>query len=159
MRPVPILITILISSNSSLLFTLMASYVKDPSALRGIGAWVQFVDAPPTNAAQTTRISLKELDTESTEVPKRTGDSSDSRIRAWVSNFDLNFWHGPDTILDDRLDGLHFQNQISSGVIPRASPPSENDTQSTILALSSDYNTRTCGNPSSIDQTGHIDAQ
>ncbi|KAI1657690.1 hypothetical protein F4813DRAFT_389427 [Daldinia decipiens] len=137
MRPVSILIAILISSNSPnspLLFIIMASYVKDPSALRGIGAWVQFVDAPQTNT------SLKELDTEYTEVPKIDRDNSNSKIRAWVSNFDLNFWHGPDKILDDRLDRSHFQDQTSSGVIARASPPSENDTQSTILALSSDYN-------------------
>ncbi|KAI1647693.1 hypothetical protein F4815DRAFT_336338 [Daldinia loculata] len=153
MSPVPFLIAILISSNSSLLFTMMASYVKDPSALRGIGAWVQFVDAPQRNA------SLKELDTEYTEVPKRNRDSSDSKIRAWVSNFDLDFWHEPDNILDDGLDRSHFQNQTSSGVIARASTPSENDTQSTILALNSDYNTPTCRNPLSTDQMGYISAQ
>ncbi|KAI0853426.1 hypothetical protein F5Y00DRAFT_101252 [Daldinia vernicosa] len=154
MKPVPILIVFLISSNSYLLFIIMASYVRDPSALRGIGAWVQFVDAPQTNAS-----SLQELDTEYTEVPKRNGDSNDSKIKAWVSNFDLNFWNEPDKILDDRLERSHFQNQTSSGVIARASPLSENDTQSTILALSSDYNAPTCRNPLSIGQMGHISEQ
>ncbi|KAK6949188.1 hypothetical protein Daesc_009262 [Daldinia eschscholtzii] len=107
------------------------------SALRGIGTWVQLVDTPQTNEIRSTKISSKELEAECPEVSKQNGNDRDLRIRAWVSNFDLDFWHGPKNVPNDRLDHSLFRNQVLSYVIPEASPPSENDMQPTQLSSKS----------------------